>query len=128
MARVYLETSYISACVTDRADTDSLYRLKHSREWWDAQRQLHELYVSPEVVAELSVESYRCRDRALAWITGVPLLEIDEDVLGLARVLIHEKAMPAGSGDAIHVAVGFLRRTFSGRSTDETHFERVDSA
>jgi hypothetical protein len=41
----------------------------------------------------------------LAWISGVPLLEIDDGVLGLARVLIHEKAMPAGSGDPVHVAV-----------------------
>lgn len=105
MSRVYLETSYVSACVTDRTDTDSLYRLKHSREWWDKQRQLHDLFVSPEVVAELSVESYRCKDQALAWISGVLLLEIDDDVLGLARVLMNEKAMPAGSGDAVHVAV-----------------------
>jgi predicted nucleic acid-binding protein len=105
MSRVYLETSYVSACVTDRTDTDSLYRLKHSHEWWDSQRQLHDLYVSPEVIAELSVESYRRKDQALAWISGIPLLEINDDVLGLARVLIHEKAMPSGSGDPIHVAV-----------------------
>jgi hypothetical protein len=105
MPRVYLETSFVSACVTDRTDTDSLYRLKHSREWWDSQRHLHELYVSPEVIAELSVESYRCREKALAWIGGVPVLEINDDVMGLARVLIQEKAMPTGSGDPIHVAV-----------------------
>ncbi|MGB9625098.1 MAG: hypothetical protein ACPMAQ_09575 [Phycisphaerae bacterium] len=115
MPRVDLETSYVSACVTDRTDTDSLCRLKHSREWWDGQRQWHELYVSPEVLAELSVGSYRCKNEALAWIRGVPVLEINDDVLGLARVLIHEKAMPAGSGDPLIDEVRAIKYELSAR-------------
>ena len=125
MPRVYLETSYVSACVTDRTDTDSLYRLKHSREWWDKQRQPHDLYVSPEVVAELSVESYRRKDQALAWILDVPLLEITDDVLGLARVLIHEKAMPVGSGDPIHVAVAAVHGIQYMVSWNVKHLARI---
>lgn len=46
MARVYLETSFISACVTDRTDTASLCQRQVSREWWDTQRSAHDLFVS----------------------------------------------------------------------------------
>src|SRR5207237_1004395 len=37
MARVYLETSFVSACVTDRKDTGSVYRREKSLEWWGLQ-------------------------------------------------------------------------------------------
>src|SRR5205085_6318242 len=52
MARVYLETSFISACVTNRTDVASLYRKQVSNEWWETQRSRHELFVSAEVTEE----------------------------------------------------------------------------
>lgn len=52
MARVYLETSFVSACVTDRDDASSLCRRKASREWWDTQRVYHNLFISAEVIRE----------------------------------------------------------------------------
>ena len=39
MARVYLETSFVSACVTDRKDAGSVYRREKSLEWWALQAQ-----------------------------------------------------------------------------------------
>ena len=54
MARVYLETSFVSACVTDRDDTASAYRRQVSTGWWEVQRAKHELFVAEEVLAELS--------------------------------------------------------------------------
>ena len=53
MPRVYLETSFLSACVSDRTDVASIYRRDLSREWWTTQRQAHELLISPEVLGEL---------------------------------------------------------------------------
>ena len=54
MARVYLETSYVSSCVTDRNDTASAYRRQVSTGWWKEQRDKHTLFVAEEVLAELS--------------------------------------------------------------------------
>jgi hypothetical protein len=54
MARVYLETSFVSACVTDRQDAASVYRHDVSNRWWAEQRARHEVSISAEVIAELS--------------------------------------------------------------------------
>lgn len=105
MARVYLETSFISACVTTRTDPASLYRRETSREWWDTQRSRHELFISAEVIAELSDPRYPTSSDALNWVGGLPLLAIDQDVLGLATIFIRERVLPSPiEGDATHVA------------------------
>jgi hypothetical protein len=105
MARVYLETSFVSACVTDRQDPASLYRRQASQEWWATQRLRHALLVSAEVFDELSHPGFRGREEALRLITAIPRLSISEEVRGLARILVRERVMPGPiAGDAVHVA------------------------
>jgi hypothetical protein len=111
MARVYLETSFVSACVTDRGDTASVYRRQVSTGWWKEQRVKHQLFVAQEVLAELSHPDFRHRSDATALIDGIALLPLDDDVRGLARILVREKVMPGPlAGDAIHVAVATVQR------------------
>lgn len=107
MARVYLETSFVSACVTDREDAASVYRREASLEWWEKQGSRHELVVSTEVLAELDTPSFRGREAALAMVEPLDLLAVDADALGLARVLVREQVMPGPSnrGDSMHVAI-----------------------
>lgn len=106
MAKVYLETSFFSACVWDRKDAKSLVRQDESRRWWVQQRHLHELCLSAEVLRELSEPSFRNKDDALALTAGVVALPLTPDVLGFASVLVRERVMPgpAEEGDSIHVA------------------------
>jgi hypothetical protein len=106
MAKVYLETSYFSACVWDRKDAMSLARQQESRLWWVQQRQHHELFLSAEVLAELSDPRFRNRDDALALTLGVTELALNDEVRGLAKILVRERVMPnpAEEGDAVHVA------------------------
>ncbi len=106
MARVYLETSFFSACVSTRTTTRSLYWREVSSEWWTVEAPRHDLVVSGEVVAELSDPAFPQREQALSMLTGLPLLEISDEVLGLAEVLVREQVMPGPvAGDALHVAV-----------------------
>ena len=106
MARVYLETSFVSACVTDRKDAGSVYRREKSLEWWALQAQRYEICVSNEVIAELSEPGFRQRERALKFIQELPILNVTPEVLDLARILIKEKVMPGPlKGDAVHVAM-----------------------
>jgi hypothetical protein len=106
MARVYLETSFVSACVSERRDSASSYRRETSREWWETQRRQHRLFVSDEVVAELSDPVFRRSEAAMQWIDGIESLAVAPEAIGFARVLVAEKAMPGPlKGDAIHVAV-----------------------
>lgn len=90
MERVYLETSYVSAHVTDRTDTGSAYRRQVSALWWLEQRARHEVFISEEVLAELSHPDFRHRADAAELVRGIPLLPIDDDVRGLARILVRE--------------------------------------
>ena len=104
--RVYLETSFVSACVTDRTDPASIYRRDTSRQWWSTQAGRYDLFVSAEVLAELSHPNFRCREAALEFVHALPLLPITDEVRGMAEALVREKAMPGPvAGDAVHVAV-----------------------
>lgn len=106
MARVYLDTSFFSACVSRRTTPKSLGWRESSNEWWTTQADRHELYISDEVVAELSDPDFAQGPAALEKLRGLRLLELTPEVLGLAEVLVREKVMPrpAVAGDAIHVA------------------------
>ncbi len=112
MALVYLETSFVSACVSVRMDVRSQARREESRRWWAQQRSLHELFVSAEVIRELSSPDYPQSADALALTAEADLIPVSEDVLGLARILVRDKAMPgpAEAGDAVHVAVATVHR------------------
>jgi hypothetical protein len=106
MARVYLETSFVSACVTTRTDPGSLYRREASTQWLSAQSRLHELFVSDEVFLELSDPDYPQKDAGLTLIAELPRLGMGEQVRGLAELFVRHKLMPApAAGDALHVAV-----------------------
>jgi len=110
MARVYLETSFVSACVTTRMDVASAYRHQASLEWWADQARRHRLFVSDEVLAELGSPANPNAVAALALIRDVPRLELGERAQGLAAALVAHKVMPspAASGDALHVAVAIV--------------------
>lgn len=106
MAHVYLETSFVSACVTTRQDPASIYRRQTSNEWMQTQAARHQLFVSAEVFRELDHPDYAQRTEALAFIAGTPVLAVDEEASGLARILVQERVMPGPPvGDAVHVAV-----------------------
>jgi hypothetical protein len=106
VAKVYLETSFFSACATTRQDVHSQSWKGRSLSWLKTQASKHELFISAEVVAELTVPTYPNREAALAFTAGMQILTIDEQVLILAQLLIEQRVMPGPlKGDAIHVAV-----------------------
>lgn len=106
MARVYLETSFFSACVSTRTSPKSQGWRASSLEWWETQRRRHELFVSPEVVRELSAKTFPQREQALAMLRGLSVLKQTPEVEALAALLVSERVMPgpATAGDAMHVA------------------------
>lgn len=111
MARVYVETSFISALVTDRTDPGSVVRRETSLQWWARFRQHHQLFASAEVIQELDDPAFRGREEALRLAAEADLLQIDDEVVGFAAILVKEKVMPGPvAGDAIHVAVAATYR------------------
>ena len=67
------------------------------------------MFISAEVLAELSHPGFRRSRDAISFVRELPLWRINDDVRGLATVLVREKVMPAPvAGDAIHVAVATI--------------------
>lgn len=112
MARVYLETSFFSACVTTRSDDKSRGWRASSREWWQVQGPRHERLVSDEVLNELSSPDFPNGSQALAMLRGLGVLETTPEATALAELFVAERVMPAPalSGDALHVALATIHR------------------
>lgn len=110
MARVYLETSFFSACVSIRKSVKSLGWRASSLEWWETERANHELFISNEVIKELSDPDFINREKAIAMLEGLNLLEPAQEIEQFADLLVAEKVMPKPSlsGDAIHVATATI--------------------
>jgi predicted nucleic acid-binding protein len=111
MPTVYLETSFVSACITDRTDAGSVYRRQVSLDWWAGQRRRHDVHVSDVVIAELSHPAYPHREVALAFVEDARVIPVTEEMAGLAEILIRERVMPGPlGGDALHVAAATIAR------------------
>ncbi len=105
MARVYLETSFISACVETRDDAASQYQRSLSLQWWNERRAGYELFVSVEVQRELSDPTYPLRERALAWIDALPVLDGADNARRVVASLLAAGVFgPRQEADALHIA------------------------
>jgi predicted nucleic acid-binding protein len=111
MARVYLDTSFVSACVTTRDDPASIVRRETSTDWMRTQSGDHRLFVSAEVVNELNSPAFRQRDAALKLLDKAEFLPMTDSVAGVATIFVDEKLMPTpAKGDALHVAACTVHR------------------
>lgn len=112
MAIVYLETSFVSACVTDRVDIASAYRKQVSERWWDSRSPLFDLVTGQPTLEELGDPRFPRRAEAVALLARVPLLSVMPEVAGLAKLLVAERAMPGppDAGDALHLALATAHR------------------
>jgi hypothetical protein len=110
--KVYLETSFFSACVSTRTSDKSKGWRASSLEWWQIQARRFELFISPTVAYELSSRDFPAGEKALAMPQGLRLLTQTTDVIALAELLVKERVMPKppDGGDALHVATATLHR------------------
>jgi hypothetical protein len=114
MSSVYLETSFFSECCTIRTNEIARGRRATSLNWWENYASKFDLYISPEVLRELSSDDFpkAVRDPALAMLTGLTLLPVTPEVISFAELLVSERVMPgpANQGDAIHLAAAIVHR------------------
>ena len=112
MARVYLETSFFSECGTIRQGAIDVGRRATSLKWWQAQAKLFDLFISDEVIRELSDPDFpdTVRTPALAMLAGLNALPLNAEVASFADLLVRERVMPAPAvqGDAIHFAIAAI--------------------
>lgn len=130
MATVYLETSFMAACVTKKTDVDSAHRRWVSVGWWRRQRSKHTLVISEDVVRGLNTLGELDRQEALRLIESLPLLAVNDDAGSLASVLVREQVIPAPDETdlAMHVATATVHRCDYMLSWNRRHLMNLRNA
>lgn len=104
---VYLETTIIGYLAMR---VSSVLRVaanqQTTREWWDSRRQGFDVFVSRFVVDECSDGDPVAAQDRLAYLDGIPLLAVPDDVNSLAEALVAGVPLPENAAiDALHIAV-----------------------
>jgi len=105
--KVYIETSVISyLCSAPSRDLIVAGHQQITNDWWANRREQFELFVSQTVSEESAAGDGAAAQRRLAIIETLPVLEITENALSLAKDFIRIGALPEKAQvDALHIAI-----------------------
>jgi predicted nucleic acid-binding protein len=107
--KVYLETtipSYLAG--SPSRDLVIAAHQQITREWWDG-RGRFSLFISQVVFQEVNSGDEEAAARRLSFVADIPILQLTEEVRGVAHELLSQKALPAQAAvDALHVAVAVV--------------------
>ena len=104
---LYIETTIISYLTAWPSRDIIVAAHQHlTQEWWEHYRVHYDVFVSQLVVQEASAGDQLAGQRRLQILSQIPSLELNEDVVRLARALVEEGPIPERSvGDAFHIAI-----------------------
>jgi len=105
--KVYIETTIVSyLAARPSRDLITAAHQQVTQEWWENRRTDFDLFVSQLVIQEASAGDEQAVQRRLQVLEGFPLLELNEQAVVLARMLIDEGTLsPQAAGDALHIAI-----------------------
>ena len=107
-----METSVISY-LTSRMSRDLIVagHQQITQEWWANRRDKFELFVSQTVLEETAGGDQEAAQQRLSAIESLPLLEITEEAIALAKELVRLGPLPEKAAvDALHIAIAVLNR------------------
>ena len=105
--KVYIETTIVSY-LTARPSRDMVIASHQQlvQEWWQKRRRNYDLFISQLVVQEASVGDKQTAQKRIDILKQIPLLELNEDVVVLARELVEKGPLPVKAvEDALHIAI-----------------------
>lgn len=107
LPRAYIETTVVSyLAARPSRDLRLAAHQQLTLEWWDQRRISFEIFISQLVIQEAGAGDAGAASRRMAFLVGVPLLDLTEPSVGLAERLLVEGAVPLGSEeDALHIAL-----------------------
>jgi predicted nucleic acid-binding protein len=108
-SKVYLETTIISYLAA-RPSRDIIIAAHQelTNEWWENRRKRFDLFVSQLVIQESRAGDKDAAQKRLGILEPIPLLELNEKVISLARILMDEAIPPKAVEDALHIAVAAI--------------------
>ncbi len=105
--RIYVEST-IPSYVVARPARDLLQaaRQQLAKDWWDWERNKHELFTSQVVLDEIAFGEKEMAERRLETMRSVPLLRVTDEVKKLAGKILASALLPATADrDATHIAL-----------------------
>ena len=105
--RIYVEST-IPSYVVARPARDLLQaaRQQLAKDWWDWERNKHELFISQVVLDEIAFGEKEMAERRLETMRSVPLLRVTDQVKKLAVKILASALLPAKADrDATHIAL-----------------------
>lgn len=105
--RIYIEST-IPSYVVARPARDILQaaRQQLTRDWWELQRERHELFTSQVVLDEIASGDAAMAEQRLTLMSGIPVVRVDEEAETLTRNIIDAGVLPAEADrDAAHIAL-----------------------
>ena len=105
--KIYLETSVISY-LTARPSRDLIVagHQQITQEWWTVHRFKFDLFVSQTTIEEALMGDTEAVQQRLKIIENMPLLEITQEAVALAKDLIQIGPLPEKAKvDALHIAI-----------------------
>jgi predicted nucleic acid-binding protein len=106
-SRLYLETT-IPSYLTSWPSRDLIIagHQQITREWWENQRHIFQLYISQLVVDEVSAGDPVAARARLKVVQDLPLLDITPEVAELASSILASGKIPRKAAtDAAHIAI-----------------------
>jgi hypothetical protein len=109
--KVYIETTVVSYLAASASrDIVIAGHQQITREWWEG-RNRFDLFVSQAVLEEAGRGDRTVATRRAALLSGIPVLELGQEVHELASSLLQVRAVPAKAVvDALHIAVAAVNR------------------
>ena len=107
--KVYLETTIISYLAA-RPSRDIIIAAHQelTNEWWENRRRRFDLFVSQLVIQEAKSGDKEAARKRLGLLEPIPLLELNDKVISLARILMNDAIPPKAVEDALHIAVATI--------------------
>jgi len=107
VAKIYLETSFISYLVARRSrDLIVAARQQLTNDWWDNERQKYELFASEVVLEEVQLGDATEIAKRLQVLSDLSILTTTDVAGQLASNLLVKGVLPAKAArDALHIAV-----------------------
>jgi len=104
---VYIETSVFGyLAMRPSAQLVTAANQQVTREFWDDHRSRFDLFVSLAVVDECMAGDAEAAAEREAFLRGIPVLDVTDEVLSLAPSLMSGIPLPAKAAvDAVHIAV-----------------------
>lgn len=105
--RIYIEST-IPSYVVARPARDLLQaaRQQLTRDWWDLQREQHELFSSQIVLDEIASGEDATAKQRLAVMAGIPLVRVTAAAEMLTERILESGVLPAKADrDAAHIAL-----------------------